>query len=1043
MDRLIRFSLTNRAIVLVAAVILLGFGGYTALRMPVDVFPDLTAPTVTVITEAHGMAPLEAESQVTLPIESAVNGAPGVRRVRSSTSVGISVVWAEFDWGTDPYRARQIIGEKVQTVVGTLPPDVEQPVLMPETSIMGEVMFLALTSERHTPTEMHTFADTVLRRRLLAVPGVAQVTPTGGGERQYQVVLHPERLQAQGVALSQVVTALKSSNENVAAGFLDERGSEYLVTGMGRFQSIEDIRRTVVCVRSGVATVVGDLGEVRLGEAPRRGEACANGQPAVLIGLSKQPGANTLDLTRELDRVLDEVEARLPEGMALDRHVFRQADFIEVAVDNVQTALLEGVVLVVLVVLVFLGNIRATLITVLAIPLSLVVAVLTLQFFGATINTMTLGGMAIAIGALVDDAVIDVENVFRRLREERRRATSDQRPVWEVVYAASVEIRGSIVFATLIIALVFVPLLFLSGVEGRLMRPLGVAYLVALLASLVVAVTVTPALCFLLLPGSRAVREDRESRVVAWLKRHYARLLNPMLDHPMRVALAGMILLAVALGSLPFMGRSFLPEFNEGALTLTTTTLPGSSLAESSRLTHLVDETLLRFPEVTSVGRRTGRAELDEHSLGVEASEIEVSLKLKDRGKAEFLAALREELSPIPGLTIIVGQPISHRIDHMLSGTRASIAIKIFGPDLYRLRQLGDQVREAIRDVAGIVDLNVEQQVDVPTLRVQMDRTAMAAWGLQVREVGDALQVAVRGLSVGSILEGQNSVELAIRLMDPPLPRAGPLPVPWRTDTLGNVLLDTPNGAKVPLRAVASIIKETGPNTISREQVERKLVVSANAADRDVISVVRDCQERVAPILAGAPGYRIEFGGQFQSATEAGRLLMFLGIAVVVGIGLLLHLAFGSWRDAALVMVNLPLALIGGVLGVFVSGGVLSVASLIGFITVFGIATRNGIMLVSHIRHLREHEGVTDSRDAVVRGALERLAPILMTALAAGLALVPLALGGGKPGSEIETPMAIVILFGLTSSMLLNMVVVPTLYLRFGRTPANPRMRLT
>ena len=1036
MDRLIRFSLTNRALVLVAAVLLLLFGGYTALRMPVDVFPDLTAPTVTVITEAHGMAPLEVESQVTLPIESAVNGAPGVRRVRSSTSVGNSIVWAEFDWDIEPYRARQIIGEKLQAMVGTLPADVEQPVLSPATSIMGEVMFLALTSERHTTTEMHTFADTVLRRRLLAVPGVAKITPTGGGERQYQVVLHPERLQAQGIALSQVIKALKDSNENISAGFLDERGSEYLVTGMGRFRSLEDIAHTVVSVRDGIATLVNDLGEVRMGEAPRRGEACANGQPAVLIGLSKQPGANTLVLTAELDRVLDEIEARLPDGMKLDRHVFRQADFITVAINNVKTALIEGVVLVVLVVLLFLGNGRATLITVLAIPLSLVAAVVTLQFFGATINTMTLGGMAIAIGALVDDAVIDVENVFRRLREELLLAPARRRSTWQVVYAASVEIRGSIVFATLIIALVFVPLLFLSGVEGRLMRPLGVAYLVALLASLIVAVTVTPALCYLLLPRSRAVRQGREPRVVAWLKRHYSRMLEPILEHPWRVTLIALAMLALALGSLPFMGRSFLPEFNEGALTLSTATLPGSSLAESSRLAHLVDETLLTFPEVISVGRRTGRAELDEHSLGVEASEIEVSLKLEGRNKADFLAALRKELALIPGLTIIVGQPISHRIDHMLSGTRASIAAKIFGPDLHQLRQLGEQVRQTMSEVRGVVDLSVEPQVDVPALRVQIDRAALAPWGLHVREVGEVLQAAVGGLTVGSILEGHNSVELAIRLADPPLPDTGPLPVPWRTDTLGDLLIDTPSGAKVPLRAVAQVIKDTGPNTISREQVERKLVVSANVAERDVISVVRDCQDRVAPILEAAPGYRIEFGGQFQSATEAGRLLLLLGIGVVAGIGFLLHLAFGSARDTALVMVNLPLALIGGVFGVFVSGGVLSVASLIGFITVFGIATRNGIMLVSHIRHLQEHEGVTGFRDAVVRGAMERLAPILMTALATGLALIPLALGGGKPGSEIETPMAIVILFGLTSSMVLNMVVVPTLYLRFGRPVA-------
>ena len=1036
-DRLIQFALRHRALVLVAAALLLALGTHTAWRMPVDVFPDLTAPTVAVITEAHGMAPLEVETTVTLPIESALNGAPGVRRVRSSTAVGVSIVWVEFDWGADPYRARQIVGEKLPTVTATLPPEVEAPQLMPETSIMGEILFLALTSDRQTPTEMHTWADTVLRRRLLAVPGVANVTPTGGGERQFQVVLSPARLAAHGVALGRVVEALQAANENISAGFLNERGSEYLVTGVGRFQSLADIGETVVTLRGGVPTRLADLGEVRVGESPRRGEACANGQPAVLLGVSKQPGANTLALTRALDVVLDELEQKMPEGMRLNRHVFRQANFIEVAIRNVQTALLEGVVLVVAVVALFLANTRASVITVLAIPLSLVAAVLVLQALGQTINTMTLGGMAIAIGALVDDAVIDVENVFRRLRLNAQLPEAQRRPSLAVVLAASVEIRRSIVFATLIIALVFTPLFFLSGVEGRLLRPLGEAYLVALLASLVVAVTVTPALCSLLLPGSRAVRRGAEPRFVHWLKAHYARLLEPALNYPWRVTLPAVALLVIALGATPFLGRSFLPEFNEGSLTLTANTLPGTALPESARLAHLVDEALLRHPEVVNVGRRTGRAELDEHSLGVEASEIEVSLRMQDRSKAEFLAALRDDLAGIPGLSISIGQPISHRIDHMLSGTRSSIAVKLFGPELAGLRTLGEEVRQAMSAVRGVVDLSVEPQVDVPVLRVQFDRPALARHGLQVREVDSALQAAIQGLPVGSVFEGQNAFPLVVRLADPPLPGSGPLPPPWDPESLGELLVDTPAGARVPLRTLAHVVKGTGPNTISREQVERKLVVSANVAGRDLTSVVRDIQQRVGPLVASHAGYRVDYGGQFESAGEAGRVLLLLGLAVVVGIALLLHLAFGSVRDALLVMLNLPLALIGGVVGVFVSGGVLSVASLIGFITVFGIATRNGIMLVSHIRHLQEQEGLTDLRAAVLRGALERLAPILMTALAAGLALIPLALAGGRPGNEIQTPMAIVILFGLLSSMLLNMLVVPALYLRFGR-PAKP-----
>lgn len=1032
-DRLIQFSLRNRALVIAAAFLLLVLGTHTALRMQVDVFPDLTAPTVAVISEAHGMAPLEVESQVTLPLESAVNGAPGVRRVRSSTSVGVSVIWAEFDWGTDPYRARQIIGEKIQTVAAMLPSEVEAPMLMPDTSIMGEVMFLALTSDRQTPTQMHTWADTVLRRRLLAVPGIAQVTPTGGGEKQFQVVLSPARMSAHAVAMNDVVGALRDSNENISAGFINERGSEYLVTGVGRFRSLADLGETVVTLRNGAPVRIADLGEVRVGESPQRGEACANGKPAVLLGLSKQPGANTLTLTRELDKALDDLEKKMPAGMELNRHVFRQATFIEVAIRNVKKALLEGIVLVIVVVALFLANFRASVITVLAIPLSLVAAVLALQALGQTVNTMTLGGMAIAIGALVDDAVIDVENVFRRLRDNALLPEGQRRPSLDIVLSASVEIRRSIVFATLIIALVFTPIFFLSGVEGRLLTPLGEAYLVALLASLVVAVTVTPALCSLLLPGTRAVLRGTEPRLAHGLKQRYGRMLRPVLNHPWRVTVPAIGLLLLALGSTPFMGRSFLPEFNEGSLTLTASTLPGTALPESARLAHLVDKALLMHPEVVNVGRRTGRAELDEHSLGVEASEIEVSLQMANRTKDEFLSALRQDLAGIPGLTINIGQPISHRIDHMLSGTRSSIAVKLFGSDLDKLRSLGEQARQLMSTVPGVVDLNLEPQVDVPVLRVRFDRQALARHGLHVRQVDSALQAAIQGLRVSSILEGQNAFDLVVRLADPPLPASGPIPPPWSTETLGELLIDTPTGAKVPLASLAQVIKDTGPNTISREQVERKIVVSANVAERDVTSVVKDIQKLIDPLVETEPGYRVDYGGQFESAAEASRVLLLLGIAVVIGIAFLLHLAFGSGRDAALVMLNLPLALIGGVAGVFVGGGVLSVASLIGFITVFGIATRNGIMLVSHIRHLQEQEGITDLREAVYRGAMERLAPILMTALAAGLALIPLALSGGKPGNEIQTPMAIVILFGLLTSMLLNMIVVPALYLRFGR----------
>jgi Cu/Ag efflux pump CusA len=1108
LNQLIRWSLHNRALVLVAATLLLLFGIYTAARMPVDVFPDLTAPTVTVITEAHGMSPTEVESQITLPIESSLNGAQHVRRVRSSTAVGLSIVWVEFDWGTDMRAARQTVAERLASVTGSLPSGVEAPVLAPASSIMGEVMYLAMTSDTESPGRLRELGGILVRQRLLSVPGVAQVTVMGGGERQFQAVLNPARLAAHNVALTEVMRALAEGNENVSAGVINQHGSEWLVTGEGRIHSLADISETVVALRDGVPVRVGDLGEVRMGEAPRRGEASLNGRPAVLFAISKQPGANTLELTRQLDAAIAKLQGELPPGTKLHPDVFRQADFIEVAVRNVETALVEGVALVILVVLLFLANVRATLITITAIPLSLLSAVLVLEAFGATINTMTLGGMAIAIGALVDDAVIDVENVFRRLREWAGRhpttdaandsplpfgrgegqgegatsqaqtkpssgaSTPSSRPAPDkgarsgesalsVVLRASIEIRSSIVFATLIIALVFVPIFFLSGVEGRLLRPLGVAYLVALFASLFVAVTVTPALCLLLLPRSRAVQTGHEAKFARWLKARYAPWLESALNRPWRVTLPALAALLLAVAAMPFFGRAFLPEFNEGSLTISAVTLPGTSLSESDALGRRLEETLLTLPEVVSVSRRTGRAEQDEHAQGVESAELDVALRMRDRSKAEFLAALREALAVVPGMNLTIGQPISHRIDHMLSGTRANLAVKIFGPDLRRLRQLGEQAQRAMAGVRGVVDLSLEQQMEVPNLRVHFDRPALARHGLTVREVSRTLEAAVQGAKVTTIIEGTHLHDLVVRLDDharpvsltkeqtallglltaPEPPPAAPPVARWQLETLGDLLVDTPAGARVPLRELGEIIKDTGPNAISREQVERKIVVSCNVAGRDIASVVRDCEAVIAPLIAAAPGYRVEYGGQFESAASASRILVLVGLAVVVGIGFLLHLAFRSARDAALVMLNLPLALIGGVAGVFLGGGVLSVASLIGFITVFGIATRNGIMLVSHIRHLREHEGVTDFREAVRRGAMERLVPILMTALAAGLALIPLALGGEKPGNEIQTPMAIVILFGLLTSMVLNMLIVPAMYLRFGR-PAKPNVSM-
>lgn len=1025
-DALIRWSLKNRAAVVLISLILTALGLYTALQMPIDVFPDLTAPTVTVIADAAGMAPTEVESQVTFPIEAALNGASGVRRVRSATAVGIAVVWVEFDWGTGIYEARQVVNEKLSLV--DLPLEAERPILAPISSIMGEIMFIALTSDRHAPTELRTVAETTLRRRLLSVAGVSQVTPTGGEEKQYQVVLSPSKLAAYNLSVQQVADALAASNQNVSAGFLVEGGTEFLVKGEGRAHDLEDIGATVVVAVDGVPVHVSDLGMVQFGVAPKRGDAAANGMPAVVIGIQKQPSVNTLALTRELDAVLDDIQAKLPEGMTISKDIFRQADFIETAVRNVLHALRDGGFLVIVIVVLFLANLRASLITLVAIPLSLLTAVLALKGLGATINTMTLGGMAIAIGALVDDAIIDVENVARRLRENARLPESERRSALDVVYRGSVEIRSSIVFATLIIMLVFLPIFFLSGVEGRLLAPLGAAYVVSLFASLVVAVTVTPALCHLLLPQSRSIREAHEPRLIQGLQALYGPLLNRVLKHPWLVTVPALVLLCATLFGMTRMGGAFLPDFNEGSLTIGSVTLPGTSLPESLALAKAVDNVLLAQPEVVSVARRTGRAERDEHVMGVESSELEVSLSMEERSKEELLAKLREEFSQIPGMNITIGQPISHRIDHMLSGTRANLAVKVFGDDLFTLRKVAESVRSAMSSIEGVVDLSVEQQMDVPVLLVHFDRAALATHHLHIQEAARTVEAALQGLYVTRILEGSYAYDLRLRLDEG---------TGWSLASIGDVPLDAPGGAKIPLKRVARITRTTGPNLISREQVQRKIVVQCNVAGRDVASVVEDTRALVKPLVDAYPGYSVEYGGQFESAAEARRWLIILGLLVTLGIGFLLHLAFGSGRDAAFVMINLPLALIGGVAGVYVSGGVLSVASMIGFITVFGIAARNGIMLISHIRNLQEKEGVSDFREAVYRGSLERLAPILMTALAAGLALIPLALGGEKPGNEIQTPMAIVILFGLLTSMALNMIITPALYLRFGR-PVSP-----
>jgi CzcA family heavy metal efflux pump len=1023
-DYLIRWSLSNRAIVLFGAAILLVWGALTAREVPLDVLPDLTAPTVTILVEAPGMVPTEMESLVTFPIESAINGAPGVRRVRSATAVGVGVIWVEFDWGQEIHRARQTVNEKLSLASSTLPPNVRAPYLAPISSIMGEILFVTLESGRHSPMDIRTVADTTLRRRLLAVPGVAQVIPTGGDQKQYQVLVSPQLMREYAVSLEDVRRALAQGSQNASAGFRVAGGQEYLIQGVGRMGTTDTIGQIAITSRDARPIFVRDVAEVRIGPALKRGEGSHNGQPAVVLGIQKQPGANTLELMKRLDATLDEIQAGLPAGMKIDKHVFRQSDFIERALANLTKALRDGALLVVVVVVLFLMNLRAAVITLLAIPLSVVTAVITMHWFGLTINSMSLGGLAIAIGELVDDAIIDVENVMRRLRENAARPELERLPVLEVVYQASREIRSSVVFATAIVILVFLPLFALASVEGRLLAPLGFAYIVSLAASLLVALTVTPALCSLVLSRSRAVIEGHEPWLVSALKKAYRPFLRWTLDHPRIVASISLALVLAASWHLTTFGRAFLPEFNEGTLTVSAVTMPGVSLADSDNLGRGLERVLLSVPEVVSTARRTGRAELDEHVQGVESAEIDVTLRMLQRPKAEVLAEIRERTTLLPGMNVTVGQPISHRIDHMLSGTRANIAIKIFGDDLTMLRSLARQVQTAVQPVRGVVDLATEQQTDIPLVRVVARPEDSARFGLQPGGVASSVGLAFTGEEVNRVLEGQLTFPLVLRY-----------PPESLTDltALHRTLIDSPSGAKVPLENVASILEDRGPNFISREGVQRKIVVQSNVAGRDLRGVVDEIRAVVARDVKFPPGYRVEYGGQFESEAEATQRLAVLSVGVILGILLILATAFHSTRDALIIMLNLPLALVGGVAGVVVSGGILSVASLIGFITLFGIATRNGIMLIAHVRHLLDHEGVADLREAVFRGASERLAPILMTALAAGLALIPIALGAGEPGSEIQAPMATVILFGLISSTALNMLVVPAVYLAARR----------
>ncbi len=1024
LDHFVSASLNNPFLALILAMGLFVGGSWVAATFPVDVFPDLTAPTVTVVTDAHGLAPEDVETSITFPIETALNGALGVRRVRSKSALGISVVWADFEWGTDIYLARQIVGARLQAQSLDLPEGVDPPVLAPISSIMGEIMLVGMVAPEPQLMEARTTADWIVRRRLLAVPGVSQVISQGGDVREYQVLVDPQRLLAYQVGLEDVLGAIEGSSENVAGGLYWSSGREILIRGMVRPSSVEDIGVTVVATRDRVPVLIEDVAEVRIGPKITYGTGSVNGEPGVILSVQKQAGANTLELTRRVDAELDQIESDLPAGITFERDIFRQADFISLAVDNVIIALRDGAFFVIAILLLFLWNVRTTLISVLAIPLSLAVAIIVMRALGGTVNTMTLGGMAIAIGALVDDAIIFVENVHRRLRENLRRPAAERIATLPLIRSAAREIRDPILNATIIITIVFVPLFFLTGVEGRMLMPLGQAYIISILSSLFIAVTITPALSYLLLPADRSIRRRREPWLVRGLEFLYSRILRWSLRHSGRVLVGAAVLLLATLAVVPTLGREFLPEFQEGSLTIAIITVPGTSLQESNEIGNRVEGRLLGIPAVVSTARRTGRAELDEEAQGVNVSHVEAQLDLTDRELAEVMAEVRESLAGMSGTSITVGQPIGHRIDHMLSGTRAAIAISLFGPDLRELRQIAGQIETIAHEVEGLVDVSMEQQAEVPQLQVRSNRRAMARYGVSPGTLANAVHIALQGEVVSIVREGERTFDLMVRYADEY--RADP-------EAIGGALVATPAGPTVPLSQLGAIVQARGPNMITRENVSRKIVVSANVAGRDVIGAVTELQQHIADDLNLPPEYNIQYGGQFESGQSATRRITILSLFSIGAIFMIMFRAFGNFSTAMFLMVNLPLALTGGVIAVLLIGGSVNVATLVGFITLFGIAVRNGMLLVSRYQDLCT--GGMSLPDAIRRGSVERLSPILMTALTAGLALIPLALGIGEPGKEIQAPLAVVVLGGLLTSTLLNMVVVPALFMRWGNIP--------
>ena len=1025
LNKIIGFSLQNRILVLVASVLLLIGGTYTAMHTEVDVFPDLNAPTVVIMTEANGMAAEEVEQLVTFPVETAVNGATGVRRVRSSSTNGFSVVWVEFDWDTDIYLARQIVSEKLAVVSESLPANVGKPTLGPQSSILGEMLIVGLTADSTSMLDLRTIADWTIRPRLLSTGGVAQVAVLGGDIKEYQVQLDPERMRHYGVTLSEVMNITREMNLNANGGVLYEYGNEYIVRGVLSTDKVDQIAKAVVRSNgvSGAPILLEDIADVQVGaKLPKLGTASERGKHAVLLTVTKQPATSTLELTDKLEASLQDLQKNLPADVKVSTDIFRQSRFIESSIGNVQKSLLEGGIFVVIVLFLFLANIRTTVISLVTLPLSLIASILALHYMGFTINTMSLGGMAIAIGSLVDDAIVDVENVYKRLHENRLKPAGEQLPILEVVFNASKEVRMPILNSTLIIIVSFVPLFFLSGMEGRMLVPLGIAFIVALAASTVVALTVTPVLCSYLLGKEKTKKQNNEnsdSAVARKMKQWYGSALTFVLGHKKGVLGGTIGLFVVALGCFFTLARSFLPPFNEGSFTINISSLPGISLEESDKMGHRAEELLLSIPEIQTVARKTGRAELDEHALGVNVSEIEAPFELKDRSRSELVAEVREKLGTIVGANVEIGQPISHRIDAMLSGTKANIAIKLFGDDLNRMFTLGNEIKSAIQGIPGIADLNVEQQIERPQLVISPKREMLAKYGISLPEFSEFVNVCLAGEAVSQVYEKGKSFDLTVRVKDN---------LRDEMEKIRNLMIDTGDGQKIPLNYVAEIRSAMGPNTISRENVKRKIVISANVADRDLRSVVNDIQAQVDAQIKLPEGYHIEYGGQFESEQAASRTLALTSFMSIVVIFLLLYHEFRSMKESAIILINLPLALIGGVFALLITTGEVSIPAIIGFISLFGIATRNGMLLISHYNHLQQEEGY-GVYDSVIRGSLDRLNPILMTALSSALALIPLALSGDLPGNEIQSPMAKVILGGLLTSTFLNGFIIPIVYL--------------